>query len=250
MADDSTFVLSLRLETNEEQLAILNQRFRMEWHLYNRTVKEARKRLNKMYKDPEYKAIMNEYRKAKKQNPKASLSAEQKQKLKNLRKKYELGGPHCFEPFVKNGRFKFKKHIDSHSCQKLAKRVWNSVEKVLFSTGETVHYQKYMNFRAVEGKQNTTGIRYVNKKLVWFDLTIPVRIRKKDTYAKECLDSHSIKYCRIKRRWHKHQWRYYLELVLAGIPPMKSRTIGKGCVGIDIGPSTIAVVSQANVMLK
>lgn len=50
MADNPTFTLSLRLEANEEQIAILNRRFWIECHLYNLAVKEARKRLSKMYK--------------------------------------------------------------------------------------------------------------------------------------------------------------------------------------------------------
>ena len=250
MADNPTFTLSLRLEANEEQIAILNKRFWIECHLYNLAAKEARKRLNKMYKDPEYKSIMTKYRKAKKKNSKAKLSTEQKKKLKALRDKYKLNGQYCLEPFVKNGRYKFKKHVDSDSCAKLTHRVWKAVQKNLFSRGESVHFKRYDCFRSIEGKDAAKCIKFENGHLKWNNLIVPARVKKKDSYAKECIATRRIKFCRIKRRWHKHQWRYYLELVFAGLPPMKKRKMGKGRVGIDIGPSTIAVVSEANVLLK
>lgn len=141
MADNPTFTLSLRLEANEEQIAILNRRFWIECHLYNLAVKEARKRLRKMYNDPEYKSIMTSYRNAKRKSSKAKLSVEEKDKLNALRDKYGLNGKYCLEPFVKNGRYKFANHVDAESCAKLTHRVWKAIEENLFSKGESIKHK-------------------------------------------------------------------------------------------------------------
>lgn len=69
-----------------------------------------------------------------------------------------------------------------------------------------------------------------------------IYIKHNDSYVKECLNN-KIKFCRIKRKWHKHQYRYYVEFVLEGIPPLK-RKYSSGVAGVDLGTSTIAVSSK------
>jgi len=53
-----------------------------------------------------------------------------------------------------------------------------------------------------------------------------------------------VKYVRIVRRKLNGKDRFYVQLVCEGVPYQKPRnTIGQGLVGIDIGPSTIAMVA-------
>ena len=66
-------------------------------------------------------------------------------------------------------------------------------------------------------------------------------VRKKDNFAKSSL-KHKISYCRVLRKWHKNGWRYYVQLIIAA--PGKEVKCANGTVGIDIGPSTIAVDSE------
>lgn len=239
-----TFTLTLRLVVDEENLAILDRRFYFAQHLYNIGVKEARKRLNKLYKDKTYKAIMKEYRKTKK------LTIRQNWELKSLREKYDLIGLYSFEKYLKEGRVRFSKHMDADTVAKLSARLWKAVSNNLFSKGKGINYKRYKDFNSVEGKKISSGILFKGDHIEWKGLVIPFRIKKKDAYARKCLDKHRIKFCRIKRRWHKHQWRYYVELVLEGTPPLKQRATQNARVGIDIGPSTIAAVSDTNVVFK
>jgi hypothetical protein len=81
-------------------------------------------------------------------------------------------------------------------------------------------------------------------------MVMPIKIRKNDTYKKEALQN-DIAYCRIVRKPHKNGMKYYIQIVFNGIPPAKAnRTLGTGRVGIDIGPSTIAIVTEEAVILE
>ena len=65
-------------------------------------------------------------------------------------------------------------------------------------------------------------------------------------------------YCRIIRKTYPEGWRYFLQLVLEGPPPVKVKpetgellhAMGKGCVGLDIGPQTLAFSANKDVGLE
>ena len=235
-----SFCLTLRLLPNKDDKAELEKRFHMGAHLYNVCVKEALKRLNKLLKNREFQALI---RKPKKTD-------DDKKKLKALREKYDLIGRYSLESYLNKGRQKFEKHIDADACAKIAQTVWCAVEEFLFKDGECIHYKRFSCFTSMEGKTNKQSIRFRDENIKWKGLCIPVRVKNKDFYAKQCIQNNRVKYCRIKRKWHKHEWRYYADLVMEGLPPMKKRKMGKGRVGIDIGTSTIAAVSEANMVFR
>lgn len=54
----------------------------------------------------------------------------------------------------------------------------------------------------------------------------------------------SIKVVKVLRRLVRGQYKYYLQLTIEGEKPQKGRQLGKGTVGIDIGPTTIAVAGE------
>ena len=238
-----SFSLTLRLETEPWQDNILQKRFSIGVHIYNVMVKEARRRIHKFYRDHSYKAIMKSYRKTKK------FSSADKKELAQLRAQYGLS-EYDFMFYLDAKQNRFSQNIDSFTRQKIASAVWDAVEDCLFDKGEQVHYKKRAQLYSLEGKSNATGIRYRNGHVCWLKLDIPVRIRKRDTYAKDILKNHRIKYCRILRKWHKHKYRYYVQLVMEGIPPQKHKTKSNTAVGIDIGPSTVAVVSHDNILFQ
>ncbi|MBZ9622230.1 hypothetical protein G9F71_005140 [Clostridium sp. FP2] len=81
-------------------------------------------------------------------------------------------------------------------------------------------------------------------------------INKNDEYAEISL-LNKVKYCRIVRKFIRGKYKYYIQLVLDGIPPVKynketgevKNSIGKGNVGIDIGTQTIGIASKYDVKL-
>ena len=73
--------------------------------------------------------------------------------------------------------------------------------------------------------------------------------REKNDYAAYALKGgiNSFRKLIIVRRCVRGRNKYYLQLTIAGEKPQKGRTLGKGNVGIDIGPSTIATSSLQGV---
>ena len=58
------------------------------------------------------------------------------------------------------------------------------------------------------------------------------------------------KYCRIIRKRIRRKIRYFVQLIQEGYPPKKNRVVGNDTtVGLDIGPFTIAIVSNDYVNL-
>ena len=51
----------------------------------------------------------------------------------------------------------------------------------------------------------------------------------------------SVKVVKVVRRLVRSQYKYYVQLTIEGEKPQKGRTLGKGNVGIDLGPTTVAI---------
>lgn len=240
-----SFTISLRLNTTNIDEAVLYKRFNIATHIYNVMVKEARKRVHRMFRDDEYKDVMKYYHLNKK------FKSGDKSKLSDIRKYYGLS-EYQFHSYLDKGQSQFKDNIDSFTRQKIGSAVWQSVSDYLFDNGDSINFKKKSDLKSFEGKSNATGIKYRNNHLDWNGLYVPCIIKNNDKYIYDNLEKHKIKYCRITRRWHKHKYRYYLQLVMEGYPEKDNQLnmTDNRTVGIDIGPSTVAVVSEDKVMLK
>jgi len=153
----------------------------------------------------------------------------------------------------------YKTNIDSFTAQKIASRVWTALSDNLFGKGKTVHFKNKNNpLNSLEGKWNKSGIKYNIKtnQLIWNKLKIPIMLDINNQYEINCL-SNKICFCRIKRKFVRGKYKYILQLVLEGIPPLKINKqtgeikyhIGNGICGIDIGTQTLAICSDNNVKL-
>ena len=238
------FIIQLKLDTTKTDSRILEKRFRIANHIHNVMVKEARRRLSRLYRDSEYKEIISHLKASQ-----GKYRPGDKQKLRDIQRAYGLS-EYQFHAYVDKGQSQYSKNIDSHSRQKIATHVWQATASCIFGGGKDIHFHKLVHCHSIEGKSNTSGIRYRNNRLCWNGLYIPVIIKKNDSYICEAL-GHDICFCRIVRRWHKHQYRYYLQLVMKGISPCRNvpDIHNTSKVGIDIGPSTIACVSEKGVIL-
>lgn len=240
----ASYVLTLKLKTEPWQEHILEKRFEIGRQLYNACLRELLKRYKKLQNDKNYRTLI-----------KQEKTKERNKLLNNLHKEYGLN-EYAMHSFVKPMQQHFKKNIDSFTAQKIATRAWQAIEKLIFGNAEKVKFKKYNEMNSLEGKSNNTGIRFKNNKLQWNGLNISVIIKKNDIYAHMALQDR-IKYCRIVRKLIRGKIKYYLQLILKGVPPKKinpktgeikhSRNEGK--VGIDIGTQTIAICSEKEVKL-
>jgi hypothetical protein len=176
-------------------------------------------------------------------------------KFKQLSLKYNLTEYQLYG-FIKFIQHYFKNNIDAFTAQVIAKRAFQAYEKLKFGNGKKIYFKKYGDICSIEGKSNSTGIRFINDQLIWKNLIIPVKIDKNDIYAQMALQDR-IKYCRILRKLIRGKIKYYLQLILEGIPPQKinkdtgeiKHIINDRDIGLDIGISTLAIVSDKKVSL-
>jgi hypothetical protein len=250
----SRFVLTLPLQTEKYQEDILNTRFEIGRQIYNAVLNVTIKRYNEMIKTKVYREnqekILKNYPDKKKCKPYYSIK-------NDLITQYRLNEYSLHED-VKEMQHHFKSNIDSFTAQKIASRVWGAIETNLFGKGETIHFKSYNNgLDSLEGKSNSTGIVYKLESniLKWNGLEIPVKLDISNYYEISAL-SNKICFCRIKRKFVRDKYKYYLQLILDGTPPLKvnkdgeiKRYLGIGTVGLDIGTQSIAISSNTDVKL-
>ncbi|PLR92572.1 transposase [Bacillus sp. T33-2] len=240
-----TYILQLKLMTELFQELILEKRFEIARKLYNRYLGELQKRKKVM----EHDSVFIHW----KEQP---YNSEKKKVLSDLRKKYGLNF-HSIDAFATRCRQTYKKHIDSDTNSKLAKRAWGAVEELLFNPGtKKVRFKKHGTMDSLEGKK-MSGIRYTNQTLEWNGLKIPVIVRKNDRYAHTAMIRDRIKFVRIIRQQIKGKTKFYIQLVMEGYPPQKYNAetgevrnpVNEGKVGLDIGTQTLAISSEKEVKL-
>ncbi len=240
----SNFILTLKLKTQPFQENVLNKRLEIGRQIYNACLGELYKRYRVMKQSKEYRKAV-----------KMDKDKERNKKFNELNKKYGLT-EYSLHTYVKSMQKHFKNNIDSFTAQKIATRCFNAFQKLMFHEADKVKFKQQGEMNSLEGKSNKTGIRYVDENLLWNGLNIPVIINKNDEYTQMALINR-VKYCRIVRKLIRGKYKFYVQLVLDGVPPMKinketggiKNGISQGKVGLDIGTQTIAVVSKNEVKL-
>ena len=141
-------------------------------------------------------------------------------------------------------------HLDSHVLQKLATRAYGAANRLLMGRAKRVRFKGKHQLDSVEGKTNATGLRWYTDHLEWSGLVLPARLDPRDLVVVHGL-SCPVKYVRLVRRKLGLRHRFYAQLVCEGRPYRKARhPLGQGIVGLDLGPSTIAVVAEQEALLQ
>ena len=219
------FIYELRLKTSPYEMGVLNKRLDMARKIYNACLGEALKR----------------YQAASKLSNK-----ERSQGFKAARKQYAFSeyDLHEFVKTLRKDSF-LEQHIDSSTAQKLASVLQYAVGKRGKPRFKSIH-----RFSSVEGKRNVAGIRWKDGKIVWGkELTCAVIYDVKDKHGVEYHAlSKETKYVRLVRRKIKCKQVWYAQL---GRPHQKLKNqLGCDIVGLDIGPSSIAVVGEHHAHLQ
>ena len=243
-----SYVLTLSLKTEKFQEDILNTNFESCRNIYNAILGKALKSYNCLIRTNKYKSLKDRIIKTPKEKRKPLYK-----ELTNLYNEFGLN-EYSLHKLVTPMYNHYK--IQAHIGQKIATRVWNAIEDLLWGDGEKVRFKQYGELNSIEGKSNAQTITYREGSVNVFKLKIPIIIRNNDDYANMALQS-KIKFCRILRKEIKGKTKFYVQLILEGIPPMKINKqtgeikgkIGEGKLGIDIGIQTIAISSKYDVKL-
>ena len=245
----ANFIVQFPLKTEKYQEDILNKRFEIGRHIYNSLVNVSQKRYKEMIKTKKYRNLIS------------SLTGNKKtdktiwKQIDEMRKQYGLS-EYSFHEDVKQMQKHFKDNIDSFTAQKIATELWKSYDKLFYGNGKKVYYKKFGELNSLEGKSNKTGIRFKDDMIIWNGLKMPVIINYDNYYEYQAMQS-VICYCRIVRKFIRNKYKFYVQIVFKGNPPVKVDTetgeikhhIGNGDVGIDIGTSTIAIANESDVKI-
>lgn len=246
-----SFVLKLELNASYKDKNLIDKRFRICKTLYNAALSYLTKKLRGVWGDKSYREIISELKDKEtfKGMNEAQRKAFRKDKSKALREieaSYGYSLQHTLDYI--NSMYKNHYHggIGAVLVQKLCERAYDAVEKTHYGKARKVNFESlYRGDFSVEGRTNGTNLRFIDNKLKWFDLEVPVKIDKNNSYVQEALESR-IKFVRLKTETIRNTKRYFIELVLEGTPPKKNRNYGalNSTVGLDIGPSSLAIVSD------
>ena len=248
-----TFLLELPLRVDAQQASHLRAHFEAARCLYNALLGEAMKRLGRMRADKRW------------QEARATPSTHKQARnalFSQLRLAYGFS-EYALHAYATDARTAWiADHLDSNTAQKLATRAYQAANRVCLGQARRVRFKsRGRGLDSVEGKTNTTGIRFVLQSpeegnagwLVWQKDRLPALIDWTDPIVKYGLD-HRIKYVRLLRRRASSPqaqgadcegYRYYAQLALEGIAYQKPKhQVGQETVGLDLGPSTIAIVPK------
>jgi putative transposase len=118
-----------------------------------------------------------------------------------------------------------------------------------FKKAKKVWFKRKGEYVSLEGKNNKTFLTYSNGYVfVGKSLSMRCLIDPKDQWMQHALKQR-IKYCRLIKKEVKGKNRFYVQLVLEGHPYRKCN-LGQEMIGLDVGPSTIAIVWESKAELK
>ncbi len=245
----ANFIVTFPLKTEKYQEDILNKRFEIGRQIYNSLVNVTQKRYKEMIKTKKYRNLISSLTGNK------EIDKEIWKQVNEIRKQYSMS-EYSFHEEIKMMQKHFKDNIDSFTAQKIATTLWKSYEKLFFGNGKKVYFKCYGELNSLEGKSNKTGIRLINDTLVWNGLKIPVVIDSNNYYEYQAMQC-DICYNRIIRKYVRNKYKFYVQVVFKGNPPLKINTetgeikhcIGDGDIGLDIGTRTIAISSQSDVKI-
>jgi putative transposase len=252
-AKTPTFLIELPLQVDWNQEGRLRAHLEAARCFYNAVLSEAKKRLRLMRNDPAW---------AKARALPRSHTQERAQAFSALRQTYHFSEYEMHE-YAKSARVCWiADHLDSTMAQTLATRAYQAANRVCVGKAKRVRFRsKGRGIDSVEGKRNDVGMRFVLDPnagdggfLIWNTEVIPAIINWRDPVVQHGM-RHKIKYVRLVRRRASSPQaqgadhdgnRYSVQLVFEGhaaISP-KHEALSTGTVGLDIGPSTLAIVPR------
>ncbi|MGO8946211.1 MAG: RNA-guided endonuclease TnpB family protein [Ktedonobacterales bacterium] len=246
-----SFVCEVPMRATPVDERVLLARLEAGRALYNACLGEARKRLRLVQESRAYQQARRLPKK----------SQERRDAFQSARAAYAFSDA-ALQAYAKDCRHKshwIEDHLDAPVCQKLASRAFNSVQRVALRKAKRVRFKGKHQLDTVEGKSNKTGLAWRSDRLVWKGLTLLAhlpRLRKgqkleqRDPVLAHGLASR-VKYVRLVRRKIRGHNRFFAQLICEGVPYQKSKnTLGEGIIGLDLGPSTVALTTPTEAVLQ
>lgn len=235
----STYTVEFELITTFQDRYIINKKMKVAKSIYNACLNECLKRLKAVKADKEYHTLV-----------KTESSKQRNSRLKEIERYYGYS-EYDLHSWVNQVKYHFEGHLGINEVQKLATRAFKAVEKFHYGKAKKVYFKSFKDDISVENKSNKTGLRIKDLKIIWGNLSsIPFKVKKNDKYAQLALLDKT-KYVRVLKREIRGKERFFVQLIQEGLPPKKHQiSTVENRVGIDIGTSTVAVVSDNEVSMN
>ncbi len=236
------------------------------------------KRYDQLIRTKKYRALLKHYGKDDKDKRYYA------QQLKQMQESYDVTWDFCRKTMQS---IQVKYQIDAVLALTKAEAVWQGVEACLYSNGKTIHTSDYGNFPALIAKQiNKCIILKVKDGSLQFKYGSMVFGAKiNDTFQQEeanavihyltnksqmdkaaidsykdkgtCISTYRPCYVSLVPKIIRGKQRIYIHICIEGKPKDKldkngqpRHTLGKGVVGVDLGPRSIAVTHKDGVLLE
>ena len=236
------------------------------------------KRYDQLIRTKKYRALLKHYGKDDKDKRNYA------QQLKQMQESYDVTWDFCRKTMQS---IQVKYQIDSVLALTKAEAVWQGVEACLYSNGKTIHTSDYGHFPALIAKQiNKCIILKVKDGALQFKYGSMVFGAKiNDTFQQEeanavihyltnqsqidkaaidiykdkgtCISTYRPCYVSLVPKIIRGKQRIYIHICIEGKPKDKldkngqpRHTLGKGVVGVDLGPRSIAVTHKDGVLLE
>ena len=236
-----SFIHEFQLVTTQKDNRMLTTRLEAGRCLYNACLGETFKRLAMMRSSKKWRSAIK--KKKSKLRTKMFKAARNKAEYTE----YHL---HGYVGTLRNSCW-IRDHIDSLTAQKIATRAFNAVSDYEFGKHGKPRFKRRGWMSSLEGKNNKSGIRWCDDHVEWSGLRLNCVFDKKDKFGVQAHAlSHDVKYVRLVKKTVRGNLRWFAQLVLKGTAKIKRENmIGTETVGLDIGPSTGAIVGDSDALL-
>lgn len=233
-----TFVIELPLCVNDQQNRFLRQAFEFGRTLYNATLGSALGRLQRMRESLSWRQARS--------MPKGK---ERSKHFSDLQKAYGLTENGLRTIANNHRKASGRNDIGAHEAQCVGRTVWQALQRYMFLGAGKPRFKSYrQGLNTIEGTDNREIMfKPERQAIVWrkqvLKLIIPDTSYFKEALADPAVPTRTkrIKYCRIVRRTLNGKKRWFAQICLEGMPPVrKIYAPPSEIMGIDPGPSGLA----------
>ena len=250
-ATTPTFIVELPLSVIRADAREMGVRLELGRQLYNACLGEGLRRLERLREGPAWaQASAMPRMKARKPNKeRATAFAAARAAAGFTSAAISAFGTRCKnEAKWNDGRARTDARVGAHECQVIAQQAFSAVDLYAFGKRGRPRFKgKGRPLHSLQGKSADSGI-YWNPHtgcLEWGALRLRAKRPhlRKDPWLERAL-ARRTKFARVVWRQVKGKRRWFVQLAQEGVSPQKYHTVKDATVGLDVGPSTLAVVSD------
>ena len=246
-----TFIVELPLIVSKQDEQEMLVRLELARQLSNACLGEALRRLDLMRESRAYARALAMPKKLGKK-----LNKERAAAFGALRHAYGFTsdaisafGTQCKnEAFWNEGRLRTDPRIGAHECQRIAERAFSAAEMYALGVRGRPRFKgKGRPLHSLEGKSTGSSLCWNNGAgcLEWGGMRLAALMPPsgKDAWLERGLRARS-KFARVIWRNIAGERRWFVQLAQEGLTPLKYETVDGAVVGLDVGPSSVAVYSE------